>query len=105
MAEFHVTFRSGGAGGAKEFEDEDPFEFVACSFPSPPGHDVDLEMARTFVEEYALMGFSRPEVARLFNTQFFGGTHDLLRRRGTEFVEAVLDEVFAGAAAPAAEGN
>ncbi|MFN8105625.1 MAG: hypothetical protein U0U69_14310 [Acidimicrobiia bacterium] len=114
MAEFHVDFRPGGpdgngAGTPKDLDDEDPFEFVACRFVSPPGHDTDLEMARTFVEEFALMGYSRRKVRGLFETEFFGGTHDLLTRRGPEFVEAVLDEVFghevSAGAASVVEGN
>lgn len=114
MAEFHVDFRPGGPNGSgaaasKDLEDEDPFEFVACRFVSPPGHDADLEMARTFVEEFALMGYSRRKVRGLFETEFFSGTHDLLLRRGPEFVDAVLNEVFgdevSAGAAPAGEGN
>lgn len=112
MAEHHpVTFHPGGApggtpanGASKDLDDEDPFEFVAMRFVSPPGHDADLEMTRTFAEEYALMGYTRQKLRKLFETPFYAGTHDVLRRRGPEFVDAVLDEVFAEAA-PAPEGN
>lgn len=112
MAEHHpVTFHPGGPpgggspnGSSKDLDEEDPFEFVAMRCVSPPGHYADLEMTRTFAEEYALMGYSRQKVRMLFETKFYGGTHDVLLRRGPEFVDAVLDEVFAGAA-PAAEGN
>ncbi|MBX7159600.1 MAG: hypothetical protein K1X95_04845 [Acidimicrobiia bacterium] len=108
MAEFHVTFHPGGpaaaAPSAKELEAEDPYELVGLTFEVPPDHDVDLLMARTFVEEYALMGYSRPALRKLFETPFYAGTHDILVRRGPAYVDSVLDEVF-GAEVPGDEAG
>ena len=36
----------------KDFENDDPFEFVAVRFPADPGVDSDEVMARCFIEEY-----------------------------------------------------
>jgi len=94
MAEFHVTLDGTGNQVSKHVEDEDPYEFVAVRFPSPPGHDADLIMAQTFVEEFALMGYDRASVRELFDTPFYAAPHGVLQRRGAEFVEEVLTGVF-----------
>ena len=78
----------------KDFESDDPMEFVAMRFPAPAGTDVDAEMARTFVEEYALMGMPRARVLQLFRTPAFTGTHRIWESRGEEFVKELLDEVY-----------
>lgn len=78
----------------KELESDDPYEFVAVRYPMPPGVDGDEAMARCFIEEYALMGMPREKVLRLFQSQFFAGTHAILRNRGEPFVRGLIDEIF-----------
>jgi hypothetical protein len=85
----------------KEFDLDDPYEFVAVRFPMEPGVDPDEVMARCFIEEYALIGMPRHRVLQLFRSQFFAGTHAILVRRGEAFVERIADEVFG--AVPAQE--
>ncbi|MCZ7525573.1 MAG: hypothetical protein M5U14_03790 [Acidimicrobiia bacterium] len=80
--------------GAKRVEGDDPYSIVGVRFPLPGGVDGDREAARCFVEEYALMGWSRDRVRRLFTTPFYAGTYDIGRRRGPDLVEDVLAEVF-----------
>lgn len=76
------------------FEADDPFELVGCAYEAEPGTDPDREMARCFVEEYALMGFPAQRIRHLFEAEFFAGTHDILSRRGPGFVDRILAEVF-----------
>ena len=78
----------------KDLEGDDPFEFVAVRFPAAPGVDMDAEMARCFVEEYALMGMPRSHVMTLFRSKSFAGTHEILRSRGEALIESVIDQVY-----------
>lgn len=78
----------------KEFESDDPMEFVALRFPAPPGVDMDAAMARCFIEEYALMGMPRKRVLAMFASPFFAGAHAVYEARGAAFIEQLADEVF-----------
>jgi len=78
----------------KEFEGDDPMEFVAHRFPVPPGVDMDAEMARCFIEEYALMGMPRERVFHLFSSRFFAGTHAVLESKGEAFIRSLIDGVY-----------
>ena len=78
----------------KEFEADDPYEFVAMRYPVEPGTDPDEAMARCFIEEYALMGMPRDRIMRMFRSAAFRGTNAILERRGEAFVVAIADEVF-----------
>ncbi len=84
----------------KELEDDDPYEFVAVRFPMEEGVDADEVMARCFVEEYALMGMPPDRMLALFRSAFFAGTNAILQRRGEEFVESIIRDVYG----PAAQG-
>lgn len=79
---------------AKAFELDDPYALVGVAFPVTESEELDREMTRAIVEEYALLGMPRAKVWRLFSSPFFAGTHAILRRRGEAFVQAVIDEVF-----------
>ena len=78
----------------KEFEDDDPYELVGVRFPVPEGVDADRELARCFVEEFALMGSSPAEVRRLFADPHYTGSYDIAQRRGLQLVEELIAEVF-----------
>jgi hypothetical protein len=80
----------------KEFEEDDPYELVAVEVPSPPGYDGPAEMARCFVEEFALMGFPPDRILRLFTSRAFAGSHAIYEERGEAFVRGLIDEVFTG---------
>jgi hypothetical protein len=76
----------------KQHEQTDPFEAVAVGIST--AEDTTDEMARTFVEEFALLGFPPERVLRLFRNPFYAGAHMVLERRGDEFVRALIREVF-----------
>ncbi len=80
-------------GSQKMVEPTDPYEAVFARLDTP-GYDGLAEMARVFVEEFALMGWDRNRVARMFRIPRYVAAHAVYRTRGPEFVEALLDEVF-----------
>ncbi len=83
-------------GRDKVAEPTDPYEAVAVAVPTP-GHDGMAAMARVFVEEFALLGWPRERIARMFRIPRYVGPHLVYRTRGPEFVEALIDDVFGGA--------
>jgi hypothetical protein len=78
----------------KEFEGDDPMEFVAMRFPAPPGVDMDEAMARCFIEEYALMGMPRKRILAMFRSPAFAGAHAVFAARGEEFIVGLVEQVF-----------
>jgi hypothetical protein len=90
MAEFH-----------KGAEAEDPFEATAVFVDDPPGYDGVAAMARAFIEEYAMMGWSRERILRLFQDPRYAGTHAVYHQRGEAFIHSLLDDVLC--VAPAQE--
>jgi hypothetical protein len=76
----------------KLFESEDPFETVAVAIAS--AEDTTDEMARTFVEEFALLGLNAERLLSLFRNPFYAGAHMIYERRGEEFVRGLIREVF-----------
>jgi len=78
----------------KSLEPDDPFAFTAIAYPVEDQEEADRAMARCFIEEFALMGWSGDRVRRLFGTGFFAGTHGILERRGEAFVDALVAETF-----------
>ena len=83
MAEFH-----------KAAEAADPFEAVAVRIPTPAGYDGMREMARCFVEEYALMGWPRERIMRLFEQPRYTAAHAVYEERGAAFVQELIDDVL-----------
>ncbi|MBI1909454.1 MAG: hypothetical protein HYS22_04730 [Deltaproteobacteria bacterium] len=80
----------------KEFETEDPFEMVQAFLEAPADDRFYEEMTRTFVEEYLMMGWDDEEVFSLFKDPFYRGTHDVLKKKGEEFVKNIIHEVRNG---------
>lgn len=79
---------------AKSHEADDPYALVGQGFPVPSDYDSVGLMARTFVEEYAMIGFDRERVMRLFRSARYQGPHGVLRLRGEAYVKELLDSVF-----------
>ena len=78
----------------KEFEADDPYEFVGVRYEAEPGTDPDEIMARCFIEEYALMGMPRDRIMRMFHSPHFKGTNAIRVRRGDEFIRTIADGVY-----------
>lgn len=79
---------------SKSFEEDDPMEFVGVELPTPTGYDAFGEMARAFIVEYALMGFSRERILQLFRDPFYQGLHAVYRCRGEDYIRDLMDEIF-----------
>ena len=78
----------------KSYEPDDPFTFAAVRYPVEDQEEADRAMARCFIEEFALMGWSSDRVRRLFRSGFFAGTHGIFERRGEAFVDALVADTF-----------
>lgn len=79
----------------KEFEDDDPMELQAISFP-----EGDLEaQAIAFIEEFSSMGMPKDNVMELFRNPFYLGTHRLLVKLGDKRIQQLIDtsSVYASA--------
>ena len=81
-------------GREKEVENDDPYELVGVRFPVPEGVDADAHLARIFVEEYAVIGWTPVRIRELFDSPMFAGAHDLVRRRGPGIVDDAIATVF-----------
>ena len=80
------------SGRAKQAEPTDPFIATAVSLATP-GHDGVKAMGRTFVEEFAMLGWSRERVARMFTVRQYAGGAAVMPARGEAGVMALIAEV------------
>ena len=80
----------------KAFEEKDPLEMVSVFMDVPSEEASTLEMARTFVEEYMLMGWSDDAIFELFQNAFYKATHNILQLKGEEYVKTILKETRNG---------
>lgn len=84
----------GSAMKQKSLEPEDPYELVGVAVPVPEGYDALGEMARCFVEEFALMGWSGQRILGLFQSPFYQGPHAVYRTRGEGFGRELIGQVL-----------
>lgn len=49
-------------------------------------------MARTFIEEYTLMGWSPARILAMFRRPFYGGAHDAYEALGEHRIVALIEE-------------
>ena len=80
-------------GRSKVAEPEDPYTPTAVAL-STPGYDGTTAMARTFIEEFALMGWSHGQVRRMFENPRYVGTNQALRECGAEAIEQLITDVM-----------
>ena len=71
-------------------EPDDPHVLVGVSLPA--GASATREMAETFSDEFAHMGFDRDAILRLFRTPFYAGAHAALQILGEAEVGRIVDE-------------
>lgn len=81
---------------SKKHEAEDPFEMVQQFLDIPADDRFYREMARTFIEEYMMMGWTDDEIFSLFQDPFYRGTHEILEKRGEAYVRQIMGEVRNG---------
>ncbi len=78
----------------KQMESDDPFEMVGVVVPTAPGEDVTALMARSFVEEFALMGCTAEQILRVFKNRFYVGAHAVYEQRGEGFIRDIIGQVL-----------
>ena len=71
---------------------EDPLEIVGVVLDRPIDDAALDEMARTFIEEYTLMGWSPHRIVEMFRRPFYGGAHDAYERLGEPRILALIEE-------------
>ena len=79
---------------AKLPEPEDPLQIVGVVLDRPidaAGHEA---MARTFVEEYALMGWPPHRILEMFRRPFYAGAHDAYEALGEDRVRSLIAQTF-----------
>ena len=70
----------------------DPMEIVGVVLDRPIDDRGLDDMARTFVEEYALMGWSPERILDMFRRPFYGGAHDAYEVLGEDRIVALIEE-------------
>ena len=80
-------------GARKTAEASDPYIATAVAIDTP-GYDGMAAMARTFVEEFALTGWSREHIAHMFSRPQFAAAYAVYRARGAAFVDELIREVL-----------
>lgn len=78
----------------KKFEENDPLELVGHTYPVDSQEAHDRAAAQTFVEEYALMGWTAPRIRSLFDSEEYTACFDIKRRQGDQFVDELIATVF-----------
>lgn len=82
------------SGASKELEADDPMELVGVAYPVASGEEADSELARCFIEEYALVGWSPERIRQLFCSPLYGGPYGIASRHGMGLVDEILADVF-----------
>ena len=77
----------------KPLDPEDPMALVGVGLEEDPDDAALTEMALSFVEEYARMGWNGEQILRLFRSPLFRGPHRILRAKGEGFVRGLLEAV------------
>jgi hypothetical protein len=78
----------------KDVEPEDPMEIVGVVLDRPMDRRGLDDMARTFIEEYALMGWPRKRILGLFRQPFYGGAHDAYEALGEDRIKELVEETL-----------
>ena len=72
---------------------EDPQELVGVELPGDEA--VTREMAAAFADEFAQLGFTRPQILALYRKAEYGGAHRAWRLLGEEAIARLVDESLA----------
>jgi hypothetical protein len=78
-------------GSEKKPEQDDPYELVGNTVP---GGDTTL-MAECLVEEFALLGWEKPDITRMFYNPFYQAAHLYYQTHGKTAVQHLVDRVLA----------
>ena len=76
-----------------EPEIDDPHELVAVELPGDEA--VTREMAAAFADEFAQLGFTRPQILALYRKAEYAGAHQAWQLLGEDEVGRLVDESLA----------
>lgn len=68
-----------------EPDPEDPMALVGVVCPATGDAEI-VEMADSFVEEFARLGWSAEKVFKMFTTPFYAAAHRIYRLKGEAFI-------------------
>ena len=74
-------------------EPDDPQELVGVELPGDEA--VTREMAAAFADEFAQLGFNRPQILALYRKAEYAGAHQAWRLLGEDEVARIVDESLA----------
>jgi len=74
-------------------EPDDPQMLVGVLLPGD--EHTTREMAYTFAEEFARMGYTREQLLALFRNPYYGGAHGAYVTLGDDAINAIVDECVA----------
>ncbi len=77
----------------KDPDPTDPNVIVGMEIESDV--DTDLDMAYTYAEEFARLGFGKEEILNLFRRPFYAGAHRTFIALGEEKINGIVDECAA----------
>jgi hypothetical protein len=78
----------------REPDADDPLEIVGVVMERPMDTAAIDAMARTFVEEYALLGWEAKRILHLFRLPFYGGAHDAYEALGEDRIAELIEETL-----------
>jgi hypothetical protein len=74
-------------------EPDDPHTLVGVELPGD--ESVTREMAAAFADEFAQLGFTRPQILALFRRNEYAGAHQAWTLLGETAIERIVDESVA----------
>ena len=80
----------------KDVAPDDPLEIVGVVLDHPMDARGLDAMARTFIEEYALMGWPAKRILTLFRQPFYGGAHDAYEALGEARIVELIEQTLPG---------
>ncbi|HET9724251.1 MAG TPA: hypothetical protein VFR44_10490 [Actinomycetota bacterium] len=78
----------------REPDASDPMEIVGVVLDRPIDTQGLDDMARTFVEEYALMGWPAHRILETFRRPFYGGAHDAYEALGESRIRDLIAQTY-----------
>ncbi len=104
MSDNWVPIEITSTGAAKQAEATDPYVATAVGMTTP-GYDGLEAMGRAFVAEFALMGWSRERLERMFRMPRYVAAHTVYLQRGPAYVAALIEDVLGPPAGPTEPGG
>lgn len=82
----------------KDFDPDDPLALTGAvlALSGPEAERAEREMAATFAEEYALLGYDDARLLALFTDPFYRFPHQVYRARGEAWVRDLIRGVREG---------